>query len=89
MPLTGIRNLVVSNEEADLLASLCDELVDGGEELLSDIAKDDTVLPVGQHGSINAEELMEGMDELLTVTANVKADIDRARHLRQMLRAMS
>jgi hypothetical protein len=84
--MPGIRKLVISDGEAEIMASLLDEFCDGGEELLKDIAHDQEILPVGQEAPNNVDELLEGMSTLLEVTAGVSQDLKRAQTLRRMLR---
>lgn len=84
MSVTGVKNLVVSDEEVTLVLSLLDEFVEGGEELVGAIASDQTFLPVANF--LGVDETLEGLTTMMTITDGVHRDIERARRLRRMLR---
>jgi DNA replication initiation complex subunit (GINS family) len=83
--VTELRTLTVTPEERELIASLLEQFADEADELATDIASDQDVLPVSGY---DLEDVTEGLTALLACTNSVYVDRDRARLLMRTIRCL-
>jgi hypothetical protein len=83
--VTILRTLTVTEDEQELIASLLEQFADEADELATDIAHDEVVLPVRGY---DVDDATEGLTALLKCTSSVYVDRDRARLLMRTLRCL-